>query len=252
MKSIKRDEQGITHLLVVVLIVLVVAVVGFTGYEVVSKNKSNSNSSSSGSSSSTSGSGTASSSTVAASCLATYHDANLCHFAAYSDMSKVAYKATLKTTDPQGSVTNLTFESDGKGNSTLSGTGNGASMNSIILDGKTYVQDPSSGVWVEYTGATAPTQTDNPTSSMDFTVGNAGVNFKPEGKVACGSYTCYKYTVSVATMGGASQTVLFDTSSYRLREWDYSSSQGSTVMTVDYPSINITAPSPVQQLNVGQ
>ena len=95
-------------------------------------------------------------------------------------------------------------------------------------------------------------QTD-PASNMDIGVGNAGVTFKSEGKAPCQGMTCYKYAVSVAATPGTTQTVLFDTVSYKLREWDYSSSsQGGIVMTVSYPSVNITAPSPVQKISLGQ
>jgi hypothetical protein len=252
MRLFRQDERGITHLLVIVF-VIVVAVVGFTGYEVMSKNKSNAPGSSS--TGAASGSSAVSSSTVASTCLAVYHDANLCHFEAYSDISKAAYEATLKTTDPQGAVTSMTLDNDGKGNTKLSGTGNGGSINSITLNSNLYTQDPSSGVWIEYTGANVPNQSqqNDPTSNMDITVGKAGINFTPQGKVPCGNLTCYKYKVSVAALPDASQAIEFDTASYRLREWDYSNStQGSTIMTVSYPRISITAPSPVQQLSVGQ
>jgi hypothetical protein len=255
MKTVVKNEQGMAHLALVLIAVVVVAVVGFTGYKVASKNKTgSSNGSNTSTSSTTSGSSAASSAASDATCLATYHDANICHFAANSNINKIAYEATLNTTDPSGSASTMTLKADGKGNTQLSGTGNGASLNSITLNGTVYTEDTSTGVWLEYTGASVPpADQSDPASNMDIGVGNAGVTFKPEGKAPCQDMTCYKYAVSVAATPGTTQTVLFDTASYKLREWDYSSSsQGSIVMTVSYPNVNITAPSPVQKISVGQ
>jgi outer membrane lipoprotein-sorting protein len=85
---------------------------------------------------------------------------------------------------------------------------------------------------------------------MNIGVGSAGVSFKYIGTEACGSLTCYKYQVTDSTTPSATQYVWFDNSSYKLRQWQYSDGSGNTTdMTVTYATVNITKPSPVEDLS---
>jgi cytoskeletal protein RodZ len=247
MKQHKQDERGITHLLVIVIVVIVVAAIAAVGWKVANKAKPTTPTSSTSASSSTAS--TTASSTSDSSCLAAYHDSNLCKFAANSNtFDKTAY--TAKITDVQsGTTSTMTLESDGKGNTDLTGTSGGSTINSITLNGTTYIQNNGSGPWIEYpSGASSPAS--NPTSNMNIGVGSAGITFKAVGTQACGSLTCYKYQIIDSAMPSATQYALFDNSSYKLREWQYSDSNGdSTTMTVSYQAVNITAPSPVESLS---
>jgi outer membrane lipoprotein-sorting protein len=89
---------------------------------------------------------------------------------------------------------------------------------------------------------------------MNIGVGTAGLSFKNLGTEACGSLTCYKYQVSDTAIPGK-QYVWFDTSSYKLRRWQYINGSDTTDMTLSYSTVTITAPSPVQsvsQLGISQ
>jgi outer membrane lipoprotein-sorting protein len=242
-----KDEQGVAHLLLIVLAVIVIAGVGVTAWRVTASHKATPTKTSTAAT--TTSSSTAVSSTANASCLATYHDANLCKFASNStDFDKTSYTATITGTQ-SGTTSTLTLKNDGKGNTELSGSANGQSLNSITLDGVTYIQTGSSGTWLEYpSGTTAPTS--NPTSSMDIGVGNSGITFKALGTAACGSLTCYKYQVTDSSTPTATQYAWFDNKNYELRQWQYTDGSGNTdVMTVSYGTVNITKPSPVQSVS---
>ncbi len=249
-KKIGWDERGIAHVLLMLLGVIVIAGVAFAGYKVANKktdNSTNTNTSSNSSSSSSTGSSTS----VEATCLAAYHDANLCHFASSaSSFDKTAYTATLSLVQNGGTNSTTTLKNDGKGNTSLTGSGGGQVINAITLDGVEYVQSNNTGPWVEYpSGATAPTS--NPTSNMDISVvGSTTTTFKSLGKEACGSLDCYKYEIDSKLTPDTKQIVWFDTSSYKLREWNYADNSGdSTDMKITYGSVNITKPSPVETLS---
>ena len=239
-KKTQHDERGVAQILLVVFAVVVIAAVAFAGWKVADNKKSPASSSSSNNSSSKSNP------TVSSGCVATYHDNTLCKFEASStSFDKTAYTATLKV-DQQGTNSTMTLASDGKGNTKLSTTSGGQTLNSITLDGNTYIQTGGSGPWIEYpSGASAPTS--NPTSNMNITVGSAGISFKALGTASCGNLTCYKYQVTDTASPSTTQYVWFDNSNYNLREWQDTDGSGNTTdMTISYQPVNITKPSPVQ------
>jgi outer membrane lipoprotein-sorting protein len=184
--------------------------------------------------------------------LAIYHDSRICNFAAFStSFNKTAYTAAL-TIAQNGATNTATLKSDGKGNTELTTSSNGETLNAITLDNIEYIQNNGSGPWIEYnTGTTAPTT--NPTSSMNIGVGNSGITFKYIDTESCGSLTCYKYKVTDASTPSATQYVWFDNSSYKLRQWQYTDGSGNTTnMTVTYNAVNITKPSPVESLSAAE
>lgn len=243
--TIRKQEQGMGHILLIALIVVVLAVVGGAGYEVSQKNKPKA------STNSTTVSSTSPAPASDATCVATYHDANLCKFSANSDISKIPYTATLTTVNSSGGGT-MTLSSDGKGNTSSTLTGNGTTISTIQLAGASYVQTTSGGTWYEYpAGTSTPSSTtSNPTSSMSLALGST-VTYKPLGTSACGSLTCYEYSVTTALTPGQTQYVWFDTGQYKLREWkDTDTSGDSTDMKITYPgSVTISKPSPVQSFS---
>jgi outer membrane lipoprotein-sorting protein len=238
--KLHKNDKGIAHLLLIVLGVIVIAGVGFVGWKVASNHKPSTNSS---------GSTTSNNTTTDSSCLALYHDSRICNFAAFStSFNKTSYTAALNVTQ-NGTTSTATLKSDGKGNTELTTTGSGETLNAITLDNIEYVQSNGSGPWIEYnTGTTSPTT--NPTNSMNIGVGNAGITFKYLDTESCGSLTCYKYKVTDATTPSATQFVWFDNSGYKLRQWQYTDGSGNTTdMTVTYATVNITKPSPVESLS---
>jgi outer membrane lipoprotein-sorting protein len=242
MKRLKHDERGVAHL-------LIVAGIGVTAWRVASKSKPVVLTAS-GSSTKTSAATTSSASD--SSCLAIYHDANICNFATNSnDFTKTAYTASITATQ-SGTSSTMTLKNDGKGDTDLKGTSNGQTFESITIGATTYIQENGTGSWIEYpSGTTTPTT--NPTNSMDIGVGNSGITFKSEGTAACGSLTCYKYQVVDSNTPTATQYVYFDKSAYKLRGWQYTDGSGNTSdMTVTYGSVNIATPSPVESLSAAE
>lgn len=238
--KLHKNESGITHLLIIILAVVVLAGIGAVGWKVASDHKSTTTGT---------GSTAAKSTATDSSCLAIYHDSRICNFAAFStSFNKTAYAATITQTK-SGTTSSLTYKNDGKGNTELSTTSNGDTINAITLDNVEYIQDNGTGPWIESdTGATAPTT--DPTSSMDIGVGNSGITFKYIDTESCGSLTCFKYQVTDATAPTATQYVWFDNSSYKLRQWQYTDASGDTTdMNVTYTTVNITKPSPVENLS---
>ena len=197
-----HQRGGISPLLIVVA-VLVVAGISLAGWKVISNSKASPSTSNSTTSSNSSTAGTG----VSSSCLAAYHDSNLCHFAEFApNFTKSAYTAKITNTE-SGATSTMTLENDGNGNTDLSGSSNGQVINAISLDGTEYVQASGSGPWIAYpSGTTAPTT--SPTSNLNLGFGN-GITFKSLGTAACGSMTCYKYQISDTATPSAIQYVFF-------------------------------------------
>ena len=239
----KNDQRGAISPLLIVVAILVVAGIGLAGWKVVSDSKASPSTSATNTASNSSTSSTG----VSSSCLAAYHDSNLCHFAEFAPgFTKTAYTAKITNTE-SGATSTMTLENDGNGNTDLSGSSNGQVINAISLDGTEYVQASSSGPWIAYpSGTSAPTT--SPTSSMNLGFGT-GITFKSMGTSACGSMTCFKYQISDTATPSATQFVFFDNSKYKLREWQYTSGTTNTDMTITYQAVSITKPSPVESLS---
>lgn len=231
------DERGVAHVIAIVLVAVILVAGGYALYKIHASKTAK-----------TSTPSTTTSAAADSSCVATYHDATLCHFASNStSLAKLSYKGTI-TENQGGSTSTIVLENDGKGNTTLSGTSNGTTFNSVELSGATYLE--SNGTWIKYpSGSSTATATPNPTSSMNIGVGSAGITYKKIGTAACGKLTCYEYQVIDASAPSTTQYAWFDNSSYLLREWKYTDASGNTTdMTLTYEPITITAPSPVESL----
>lgn len=238
-----NNQRGAISPLLIVVAVLIVAGIGLAGWKFISSNKTSPSTSASKTSSNSSSASTG----VSSSCLAAYHDSNLCHFAEFApNFTKTAYTAKITNT-ASGATSTMTLENDGNGNTDLSGSSNGQAINAISLDGTEYVQASGSGPWIAYpSGTSAPTT--SPTTNLNLGFGN-GITFKSMGTAACGSMTCFKYQISDTTTPSATQYVFFDNSSYKLREWQYTSGTTNTDMTITYQAVSITKPSPVESLS---
>jgi outer membrane lipoprotein-sorting protein len=237
-KKIQSDNRGVAHLLYIILAVIVAIVIGFGDWRLITENKTPTKSNSS-----------VASNGISSSCLSIYHDNNICHFSESSTtFSKTTYTAELTNTQ-NGTTSTMTLENDGKGNTELTSNSGDQTINSITLDGTSYIQDNGTGPWVEYPSGTNSPST-NPTSTMSIGVGSPGIIFKYIDTESCGGLTCFKYRVTDRSTPTTTQYVLFDNSSYMLRQWQYSDGSGnSTSMTVNYQAVNITKPSPVESLS---
>jgi hypothetical protein len=175
------------------------------------------------------------------------NDSRLCNFEKnYIPVSQASYVASVNVTSPQGTISNLTYSNDGKGNTEVTGSSDGQNLSSTILGGATYVEISGSG-WIEYPSgaANAPAQI-NPTANMNITVGQPNLSFEYDDTESCGSLSCYKYTVSDSTQPSATQYIWFDATGYKLRRWSFDGSTGSTNMNISYQPVTIAAPAPVR------
>ena len=239
----RSNQQGVAHLLFIVLGVVVVAAIGFAAWKVSSNSKSTTSSSSS-----TSKTAAVNTAALADACNKAVKDANLCKFASHYNPN-ASYKAVDTSTTTEGNGT-LTILSDGKGNSSVLSSANGVDTSFVSLNGATYLQDPSSGTWIKYSSGSGAPTTNNPAdglklSASDITAGGT-ISYTNLGTEACGSLTCYKYQVNDTTQPVATEYVWFSNSDYQLHEFYVKNSNGTNDMTFTYQNVSITAPSPVQ------
>jgi hypothetical protein len=229
-----RNEQGITHLLTMAAGVGVLVVVLVAGLLVFQHGKHKA--------------GVIGVITPFDTCLrSNANDNNICNFEKhYVAVNQTAYTASVTVTSPQGTISDLTYSSDGNGDSQVVGSSDGQQLSSIVIGGATYIKVSGSD-WIEYpnNATSAPAQTD-PTASMDIAVGEPDLSFQYVDTETCGNLTCYKYAVTDSAQPNITQDIWFDTTSYKLREWSYHGTTGSTAMTITYQPVTITAPAPVK------
>ncbi|HVA10565.1 MAG TPA: hypothetical protein VNG32_00165, partial [Candidatus Dormibacteraeota bacterium] len=115
-KIIRLNERGVSQILIVILGVVVIGGVGFAGYKVANNHKAST------ANNVPAQSATNSNTAASSSCVAAYHDNNLCKFASNStSLAKTAYTATLHAVQ-SGTASTMTLKNDGKGNTELSTT----------------------------------------------------------------------------------------------------------------------------------
>lgn len=240
-KQLQQDERGVAHVLLILVVVVVLAVVGFAGWRVY-KNDKDKKSSTTTSTTSTK----AKASVARTACMTKYNDKDLCAFQAAmvtTPLEKTPFQATL-TVKQDGVTSTMTFAQDSKGNSKLTTTSGETQLNTVLLNGVTYVE--TNGVWIKYPATTdVPTST-NPTEDLSFAASFDSTKFAKVGTEACGSLTCTKYKIADNLMAGSTQYAWIDNKDHLLREWSATDANSSTDMKISYQAVSITMPSPVQ------
>jgi hypothetical protein len=247
--SVHKDQRGLSQILLIALVVLVVGGVGLVGWKVSQKDKE-----------------TKSSTTAAAvdsdeiekACLDAYKDKDLCAFTGNYDLDKVAYKMTLTSTSPEGNTTS-TFESDGKGNTSVTGDFGGQKSEMISFKNVTYTKDNTDGKWFKFDNkqSGAPKEEDtNPTSDIKIDTKidketESKITYKKIGKEKCGKLTCFKYQVIDKENPNTTQYFWFDDEDYRMQRYFSQDATGSTDMVISYQAVKITAPSPTKEFSAG-
>lgn len=241
MKTIK-NQTGLAHLMVAGIIVVVAAVIGIAVWRI-----------------GTSGSGVPKPHTdkqVQSACLKEIGDNNLCKFAANFNLN-TPYKATATMTG-SGSDGIMTILTDGMGNTSLSTSAGGQTLDTITIGNTTYIKDTASGTWVKYPSSSNSADGSNPADNLKINTsdltGGGTITYKALGKEACGSLTCYKYQQIDKNNTGATQYIWFDDHNYQLQRFSYAEpSTGTTDMSFSYQKVTITAPSPATDASgVGQ
>lgn len=237
----RHDSRGISHILIPILIILIVAVAGAGWY--VYKNQKNNSSSA----------GTAESKAAVDECNKLYSDKDLCKFAGnYNPTS--SYKATFTDTSKDGKTTNMTMETDTKGNSSTTTSENGKETGAFIsLNGDTYMKDMTDNSWIKYPKS-PDTPATTPTTDMKIDFKNEAsktpeqqISYKKLGKEACGNTTCFKYQVTDPSQPNTTSLIWFGTKDYQLHQWSFTDADGNkNVGTFNYVNVTIKAPTPVK------
>jgi len=235
-RSLRSTEQGVAHILFILLAFLAVAGIGgLAVWRISSYNNSRGDNANGSAENDGSGKNTA---TLSSDCVAMTHDENICHLGAIDGFDKHASVVKV-TTQSDGDSRTITEKFDGKGNSTVESDG----INGITLNGHTYVQ--LGETWIDYGGnkSQAPSTTAAPALAT-----TAGVKYENLGKVACGSDTCYSYRCSGGILGTSTVLVTFGTADYLPRHYDVSTPSGGAsllgnmTMDITYGAVTITAP----------
>lgn len=246
MPRLSTNQKGIAQLYVIIAVVVVLIGGGIVAWQATKKSTPNTP---------TSAAAKASNVSDSAACLKAYNDSALCAFANHTNITSQQYVAIGTATSATGTSSTFTVSNDGKGDSEVTYGSNGQEISSITLAGTTYVQEGTGTTWLAYssTSQAGVTVVPNPTSGFNLNFNSstpAGVTVTKEGTSACGSLTCYGYKVVDAATPTTTAYVYFDTHDYLLRHWTSSdTSTGEAVnLTFSYHSVNITKPSPVQQV----
>lgn len=236
MQNLRKAEQGIAHILLMLLLFLVVAGVGGVAVWRISSYNNNHGDNANGSTNND-GSGN-NSATASNECIAMTHDANICHLGAVQSPDKHASTVKLVMQTDNGSQT-WTEKFDGKGSSSVEGAG----IAGITVSGHSYAQ--IDGRWIDY----GSDKSQNPTApAAPALATTAGIKYDNQGKVACGSDTCFKYRCSGGILGNSVVLVTFGDKDYLPRHYDVTTPSGvagllgNMTMDITYGPVTITAP----------
>lgn len=247
--SLKEDERGLSHVVLILLAVVVLAAVGFAGYRVMNKDKDSTKESASSVVDTNQ-------KELVKECEKHFKDKDLCKFTGNYSLDKVAY--VMKSTSTMDGV-NSTMEmrSDGKGNTSMKSTNGGETSEIINFEKVTYMKDNSDGQWIKFANndtAASPTEL-NPADGVDFTTttkdetAESTISYKKLGSEKCGNLTCLKYQMIDSTKPNDINYFWFDTKDYRMHRWYSKDDNGTTDFTITYESVKISAPSPVKEFD---
>jgi hypothetical protein len=245
---IGSDQRGVAHWLLFVLIVVVIALIGVGVWKAGAK-KDNSTKNSTTNSAEVSDK-------AKDQCMSQLNDSIYCKFAAAeaaNPIDKSAFKATL-TGSAGGVTSNIDFEQDKDGNTSMTMVAADTGKTQIInYKGVSYMKTSGQDTWIKYGSSTnVPTTTEDPTSDLSFMDSLLNIKLTSLGTEACGDATCYKYQFTDNLQKGATQYIWFDNQDYLLREYKVTGGDsGDLDMKISYPNVNISEPSPVQDLGSG-
>ena len=243
--SLRKNQDGIAHLLIIVLVVVVLAAIGFAAWWVFMKNDKPD----------VLKNASPEVTATQSACMSQYNDEDLCTFIAVQTASPFDEAATVITMNStsEGSTSTIIIESDGQGNSKTSMTGDGQVYNYITLNDISYYQTEADGPWISYgadsTDAAAgadESATSSESGLNDFMSSLSTTTYTKIGQEACGNLTCLKYQVIDTEQAGSTLFAWFDTEDYLLRQFSLADASGSWTMTIAYQAVTIPTPSPVQ------
>jgi outer membrane lipoprotein-sorting protein len=183
-------------------------------------------------------------------CQKVFQDHDLCKFTGNYNVDNLSYVMSITT-----SGASSTFQSDGKGNTSLTATVNGTTTSFIQIGSTSYMKDNSDGQWFKFAPSdnNAPKPA-NPTTSI--TVGttadeskNSTLSYKKLPKETCGKLTCFKYQMIDTANPGATTYFWFDDQHYQLQHYSTTDAKGSTDIVITYQPVTVTAPTPTKEFS---
>ena len=240
MKNLMSDARGIAHVAMVLLVVVVLGGIGFAGYTVMNKSKKSADLSQT--------------LKEAFKACDKEEDEELCRFFSNLGLGKEV-RVTTKTTENGVTRTSL-YESSGGNWHTKSEADVHFEM--IAIGNTNYTYDPGKGVWWKSTASEATDdikeEFDNDLSdpAEDKEVEEDKAQYVSRGKEACGSFMCFKYEIVDPSTPEEKNFVWFDDKEYLIRRSLTEYPEGNNDVTYEYTDINISEPSPVQELGPNQ
>jgi outer membrane lipoprotein-sorting protein len=241
-----NSTQGFALVAVLAVIFILIAV-GGAGYYVMTKNKdtaSNGNSILSNEEQDL----------IEKECKQQIDDDDFCRFASNWSFGG-EYKIIVKTSGGDGSGT-FTSEVNGDNSSTVMVSDNGEESRFIYLNGTSYVYDSESEVWIKYPSVdeSIGNLTDEYVNEFDFDESDVPeedrTEYKSLGKEACGDRNCFKYQIIDPASPNSEQYVWFDDKDYAMRKFVSIDDGVTTEMTIEYQSVVINEPSPVEEFSL--
>lgn len=249
--GIHKNQRGVAHI-AIILAVVILAVAGGGYYFVTKANKDKSKDTNT----SQSAEDAAASEAISAACKQEVDDEDFCRYAAsVSNLyaNKEAYTA-VSTGSMEGTTSTSTIKSDGKGNTYISTETPQGKTESITLNGTTYTKSPSQNVWYRLPKSDTPTdngvETDAPEYNFDEPEESSGPKtiYKKLGEEACGDLTCVKYQTYSEDSPSDTWTVWFDKKDFKTRKTEIASSGSKYTTTYTYEAVDISEPSPVEDM----
>ncbi|MDB5186383.1 MAG: hypothetical protein JWL85_906 [Candidatus Saccharibacteria bacterium] len=240
--SLRNDERGIAHVVLVAIIVVVLGVVGLVGWRITQKGTDAANSS-------------LSDVVKQAAAKCDLDDKDLCKF--YASWKENKYYKINTVTTADGKTSNSTYESVGSDRFRMTTSGE-MSYEMITIGTTTYTKDPADGKWWKQTLKAEQQKEYSMSDDLKF---EEPAKDKPEaektvykklGKEACGNLTCFKYQVIDPARKDQTEHIWFDDKDYQLRRSTTESASSKSEMTFSYDKININEPSPVKELSANQ
>jgi hypothetical protein len=240
---LRTDQRGMGHLGTIMLIVVIAGALGMTGYRVNQSRKDKTQLQTVADTDKT----------AVRACNDVIQDRDLCRFTGKYNLDGVSFQMTITTSGKDGTGTSV-FQSDGRGNTSMTQQIDGLSSSFILLGKVSYMKDNTDGKWFKFppSDSSVPKPT-NPNNAI--TVGTtdktatSNLTYKKLGKEACGKLTCFKYQMIDKASPETVTYFWFDDVHYQLQHHVVQDSRGTTDYLITYQPVTITVPTPTKDLS---
>ena len=254
----KSNQQGFTHVLLVLIAVVVIAAIGFAGWRVMESNKSKDSVNTTADSKSDAASTAASSAELKAAedeCLKQNIDKDLCK--AFSELAEMKQFKLTSTSVSDGNTTTAEYVFDnGKSYSKILGD---IGYEIIVIGEDTYTKGKD--YWWKQPKSTATATDTVPTEyaseddyKLDVTSkeNNQPISYIRLGEEACDKLTCIKFEMKDPATPDTKSYVWVDTKEHKVRRMQTIDTSATTDIMYVYDNVSVDVPTPVKELQAGQ